>query len=228
MVKNLFNKSKFNMGFTLAEVLITLVIVGIVAAMTIPTLVNNTQKQELVAGLKKAHSVLSQSLYKIGQNNGYPVGDYSFLSDVNFMNEFVKVTNVTKKCNSISECFGSDYNTKYKLLSGNTPSGLGFDSVGKSVITGDGFIYLYYYFPVPGTAAHGISSEDAQDVIGYIAVDVNGGKGPNVWGRDVFLFDLSTSKGIIICGTGSESTCTASGSGYGCTAKVLRENAINY
>ena len=34
------------LGFTLAEVLITLVIIGVIAAMTVPTLMNNTQGQE--------------------------------------------------------------------------------------------------------------------------------------------------------------------------------------
>ena len=40
-------------GFTLAEVLITLGIIGVVAAMTLPALVNKTQNQELVTAFKK-------------------------------------------------------------------------------------------------------------------------------------------------------------------------------
>jgi len=40
-------------GVTLVEVLITLVIIGVIAAATIPTLINNTKKQEYVAWLKK-------------------------------------------------------------------------------------------------------------------------------------------------------------------------------
>ena len=46
-------------GFTLAEVLITLVIIGVIASMTIPTLMNKTNKQEYVSRLKKAYSTLS-------------------------------------------------------------------------------------------------------------------------------------------------------------------------
>lgn len=46
-------------AFTLAEVLITLGIIGIVAAMTLPTLVQNHKNAELQTGLKKAYSVLS-------------------------------------------------------------------------------------------------------------------------------------------------------------------------
>ncbi len=45
-------------GFTLAEVLITLGIIGVVAALTIPTLVNNYQKKTYVTGLQRAYAQL--------------------------------------------------------------------------------------------------------------------------------------------------------------------------
>lgn len=50
------------LGFTLAEVLITLGIIGVVAAMTIPTLLSNTNDQEFKTGLKKAMSTLNQAV----------------------------------------------------------------------------------------------------------------------------------------------------------------------
>ena len=62
-------------GFTLAEVLITLVIIGVIAAMTIPTLMNNTNKQEYVSKLKKAYSTLSQATNRIITEEGNPRGD---------------------------------------------------------------------------------------------------------------------------------------------------------
>ena len=47
-MKNLLHNSKiYKFGFTLAEVLITLVIIGVIAAMTIPTMINNLQRNEL-------------------------------------------------------------------------------------------------------------------------------------------------------------------------------------
>ena len=49
-------------GFTLAEVLITLVIIGVIAAMTIPTLLSNTNKQETKTALKKAMSIINQAI----------------------------------------------------------------------------------------------------------------------------------------------------------------------
>lgn len=49
-------------GFTLAEVLITLVIIGVIAAMTLPSLLGGTNKQEIKTGLQKAMSTLSQAV----------------------------------------------------------------------------------------------------------------------------------------------------------------------
>ena len=51
-----------NKGFTMAEVLITLGIIGVVAAMTLPTLINNNRNKALETGLKRSYSVLSQAL----------------------------------------------------------------------------------------------------------------------------------------------------------------------
>lgn len=49
-------------GFTLAEVLTTLMVIGVVAAMTIPTLMNSTNDQQLKVAYKKAMSVLGQGV----------------------------------------------------------------------------------------------------------------------------------------------------------------------
>ena len=216
--------TQFKKAFTLAEVLITLVIVGVVAAMTIPTLVNNTKKQEYVAGLKKANSVLSQALYKMTENNAYPVGDYSYLNENNFIDEFAKVVNVTKKCDTFPECFPKNNtgSNTYKYLKSTDISNI-FD--GKSVITSDGQIFSYVANPA---AVYGVSTEDTNNVIGRFFVDINGHKNPNQLGYDAFLFYLVENKGIVPAGSNSTSDCNKSSSGWTCAAKVLRENAMNY
>src|SRR5574344_1670122 len=53
-------KSKKSLAFTLAEVLIVLGIIGIVAALTIPTLMANVQKQQYVTALKKFYSTQTE------------------------------------------------------------------------------------------------------------------------------------------------------------------------
>ena len=59
-------------AFTLAEVLITLGIIGVVAAITIPTLMANYQKAQYVTALKKAYSQINQVLVKIADDRGCP------------------------------------------------------------------------------------------------------------------------------------------------------------
>ena len=48
-------------GFTLAEVLITLAIIGVVATMTLPALLNNTAEQQYKTGLKKGINTLTEA-----------------------------------------------------------------------------------------------------------------------------------------------------------------------
>ena len=57
-------------GFTLAEVLITLAIIGVVAALTIPGVIANTQQSEYKTGLKKAVSVLNSAIQANIANEG--------------------------------------------------------------------------------------------------------------------------------------------------------------
>jgi prepilin-type N-terminal cleavage/methylation domain-containing protein len=54
-------KIKNFVAFTLAEVLITLAIIGVVAALTVPTVIRNYQERQTVAALKKAYAHLSQA-----------------------------------------------------------------------------------------------------------------------------------------------------------------------
>ena len=58
------------LGFTLAEVLITLGIIGVVAAMTMPSLITNYQKKQTISQLKKSYSVVSQALVSSQAENG--------------------------------------------------------------------------------------------------------------------------------------------------------------
>ncbi len=64
---NIYRKK--HIAFTLAEVLITLGIIGVVAAMTIPTLMNNTGNQALVTGFKQNYAILQQAATQVIYEN---------------------------------------------------------------------------------------------------------------------------------------------------------------
>lgn len=66
------NEKMLRKGFTLAEVLITLAIIGIVAALTIPTLISKYQKSVTVNKLKQTYSLLLNSV-KLSEIDNGPV-----------------------------------------------------------------------------------------------------------------------------------------------------------
>lgn len=77
-------------AFTLAEVLITLGIIGIVAAMTLPTLIGKYQKKQTVTQLKKAYTEISQLLKMSELDNGsMEYWDYT-MSGQDFYNLYIK------------------------------------------------------------------------------------------------------------------------------------------
>ena len=81
------NREKFKKSaFTLAEVLITLGIIGVVAAMTIPTLMQKTNDSEIVASLLKSQSVLNNAFKNIEAINGVKVTQ---ISDVNTFGDYL-------------------------------------------------------------------------------------------------------------------------------------------
>ena len=63
-------KNKLHKGFTLAEVLITLGIIGVIAALTIPTLINKTTNKELETAFKKNYSMVQNAYKKAYYDNG--------------------------------------------------------------------------------------------------------------------------------------------------------------
>ena len=83
------------LGFTLAEVLITLGIIGIVAALTLPAIVQKQQKQEASSRLKKFVSTFSQAILfaesDYGPHAGWEMGEMStYDSGLYFMNKYIK------------------------------------------------------------------------------------------------------------------------------------------
>ena len=67
--KSLMSQAAAISAFTLAETLITLSIVGVVAAMTMPVLINKINNQRYQTASKKVHSVMTQALQKENLNN---------------------------------------------------------------------------------------------------------------------------------------------------------------
>lgn len=190
-----------NNGFTLAEVLITLGIIGVVAAMTLPTLVQKQNEKATVTALKKFYSSISQAYMFAKNENGTPDGWYNGNmpsgqpegSNV-MLDTLAKYMKTTKICHNDKGCF---YDKNYKKIDGKdvVVNWNNYGSISK-LITADGMSVFFY--------SYGSNSSDNGDGMqkesyGAISVDINGFKKPNVFGQDMFSFIL-TKNGVVPCG----------------------------
>lgn len=184
MNKNLITRSQAGKGFTLAEVLITLGIIGIVAAMTIPTLMNKTNDAELKTAAKKAFSVANQAYLMAANENGGSLGLYKASMNTQALVKFNALKSqlkVTNECayngHSQGKCWPrAGVGLKNYSVTGDTMvSNDGSQFMNVSFATADGmYWFIYTYDDTTGT-------DD-------ICIDINGEKGPNDWGKDAFCF----------------------------------------
>ena len=204
--------------------LIALVIIGIIAAITIPNVLLSTRKHEIVSKLKKAHSTMSQAMIKIAMEEGVPVGDYSLMDADDFFDSFAETVNTVKRCNSkTTGCFTEGI---VRMLSGNVWNQK--ISEPYSLVTADGIAYGWKS-DADICSNKGISDEDLENCKGRFLVDVNAGVSPNRFGYDIFFFVVVQDKGIVPAGAGNNSKdCKRGNGGITCAAKVLREGEISY
>ena len=225
-------------AFTLAEVLITLGIIGVVAALTLPTLIQNHQKQVYVTQLKKAYSTLGNAFNKMAADEGVVDWNQTYCSS-----SFWVENNLEAAKANYNECldriakqmkvikykhYGEQCNEAWCEFSSDP---IDYNPTGGNpiMVTADGITYLF-------------NCGSAYD---YIVVDVNGTtKGPNKPGRDIFQFTAYKNKydssghwsgsefKNALYPDGSEhdywKDCSATNLSTSCTAKVLIEGKMNY
>ena len=221
-------------GFTLAEVLITLVIIGIIASMTIPSVINAQHDKEILARLKKSYSILSQTLMTSqafnGSYTGWGLQDNSNNSSKhtydNYISPYIKSM---KRCINEAGCWTSE---RTKAFDGRTTATGAFDSgMGQNNVTfvlADGSIVSMDIYGNDAESVFGVTENLVYPTLTF-AVDINGDKGPNKLGQDVFMFILTTN-GLVPAGIDNSSANCFKGStdtyaGYDCAAKVLKTNS---
>ena len=217
-------------GFTLAEVLITLVIIGVIAALTIPALMNKTNEQETVVAVKKAYSVISQAYQRVIAENG-EINPQNLFSEDSKRSEFVgklfaKQMNVQKVCglSTNEDCFALE---TYKYFDGVEFSAFNEAGNDYKFRLSDGMsvgIYIFSDYENYG------NSDMLSSIIGYAYFDVNGDKKPNTLGKDTFTF-LLTKYGVLPLGTADDTSFPFSScytTGHGCAAWVIAKGNMDY
>lgn len=196
-VKNLFAYSPIHLltskrpAFTLAEVLITLGIVGIVAAMTLPALVGNYQKKQTAMQLKKVYTILQQTTQRAE-------ADFESLEYWNFNTSPIAFSNLYIKpyYKIIQDYDNTTFPADYKIFcnSSNTKDCMGYGAFRNSsrfIIT-DGTLLAFHSYITQNSEKGGVT----------IIIDINGFKKPNRYGRDVFMFTIQPKGGVLPYGVG--------------------------
>lgn len=219
-------------AFTLAEVLITLGIIGVVAALTIPTLIQNANEKATVTALKKAYSVLSQAYALAVIDNGTPDTWNLANGDSAMIVALAPYLKITKNCSDGSGgCFPSG--VTYQAVQGGDISWPS-TSWAELILSDGSFIFANTAIDSTCKTPRG-SSQILQGVCGEYFVDINGGKKPNQYGKDMFEFYLAKD-GIVPEGSQLEtsntfaSACALEGSrfGWGCSAWVIYHENMDY
>ena len=212
-------------AFTLAEVLITLGIIGVVAALVMPSLISNYKKQETVSRLKKGYNTLSNALRLSEVDNGdYETWDIA--SDIGVQNYFDKYwkpyLKTAQLCTTTNRCGYSSDQYSWRYRNSNTNNMLALDNTyGTSFKFMDGIFVCVRAF-----SGSSVSSS-------LIFIDINGAKGPNVLGTDVFQFNRISPNGVVPNGYDQTDAYVndncANVTGEYCAAKIMRDGwVINY
>ena len=199
-------------AFTLSEVLVTMGIIGVISALTVPTLVNNYQRKALSLQLRKTVTDIENAVDMLITEEGK--SKFSATTYYNNLDGFV--TNKLKTIKTCSksetnECFA---NEQYGTINDNT----------KKTFTCEGNSYVL------ASSAAICMYRKTNLYSGYpvVVVDVNGQEGPNIGGRDMFTFTILPNGEIY--GTNHETDCTRDAFGDGCYDLLAEENnwKMNY
>ena len=224
-----------SVAFTLAEVLITLGIIGVVAVLTMPTLINNIQDRQFKAIFKKQVSVIFQALQKIIEEDGDFYIERQKNADLTVLHNSrvaCEIMNKVKTVESGLDCSTLErkntrlWHRDYKWYNKKgEPQYLNYGYAQNTFLTADGVLINF-------------------SCVDNVFVDVNGYKQPNVIGRDIFYFRLPINGGnapvffsdkeVNLCSAATgvtvvkiqqdnyEEDCK-SGTGWGCSPKYFLE-----
>ena len=221
---------KRKVAFTLAEVLITLGIIGVVVALTLPSLIQSYKERVTVTKVQKAYSVLNQAFNRISEEYGEPqdwpgvekqiasCGECS-IAHLNLYSNFISGEKyIAPRVNQDKEII--ELNGGFFTFSDSRPS----------LITPDGTFY-FSHLRQCGVYSLTTGNRSACTMGGDILYDIDGEqKGPNQLGKDVFSF-VTAQTGVYpagMVGSYNAGDCKLNGGGYSCAEYILREKNMKY
>ena len=227
-------------AFTLAEVLITLAIIGVVSAITLPTVIERHQKKQTVTSLKKAYSILGQALELSEAEHG-EIASWDLYGAGSFKKYILPYLNKN------SYCENCDVDYDIKQMNGEK-AGAHTSYFYSHLSNGYRNIIVYLSDGMIISSVNGTSENTKSDGNGGrikystaiipITVDINGKKSPNKYGKDIFMLEFNSKYGIREYGygegnwnrygsykniqSGQAHSCNKDATyGYWCAAKII-------
>lgn len=204
MIINQNKKNKYKLAFTLAEVLITLGVIGVVAALTIPTLITNYQKHQTVTQLQKAYSQINQAFLNAKLEMGdsaqwsKPVVNQDPIESLDWWNTyFLPNAKLSTSKTCVDDNFYECISNTSKYLDGTT---MGWTTNLPAILLNDGSVIKLG------------SVSNTANASATIWVDLNGKQKPNIVGKDLFLIQFYLQNGLTVL------------SGYPTTKDVLLQD----
>ena len=202
------------LGFTLAEVLITLGIIGIVAAMTLPMLIQKYQEKVIITKVKKDYSIIEQALQNAQAHFETPGNNAPLYNSApttsGIAAEFAKYIPGAHLCISASDklCKNVSHKVIYTNYNKNKTYTLGLPAI---ILPDGGTIHMTLEQRCVDTEVSGhtldadgeiVKNEDGSDKMwtgirnscGSIFIDIDGGKGENYFGYDAFGLTVWTNR----------------------------------
>ena len=203
-------KGEKKSAFTLAEVLITLGIIGVVAARTMPVLVTNFQKKRTVTQLKATYSIHAQAF----EHAKADYGDMEYWGFENWLGQGSGGDKITK---DIVETYFLPYIKTIKNYGLTSLKNIGYETIygldgtpetGSVALANTKYILILPNGVITTFALDGYCAEYETDSSGnqvckpaqwlykslYIITDINGLQKPNTVGKDVFMMQISNNK----------------------------------
>lgn len=194
-------------GFTLAEVLITLAIIGVVASLTIPTLVVNYQKKQYTTQLEHFISDFNNALGLI--KNDMNCSDLACTgiwdsTDESTGAEIWTKLKATGRLHIIKDCGLSAnegcFSSSETYLNGDSvASSATVDSnttIAKGVLANGVSISMW---DDGGNCSNSWAGNTGSvtEMCGPMTIDINGPAKPNIWGRDLFHLRITNKGGVL-------------------------------
>lgn len=217
-----FRKNVFT-AFTIAEVLIVLGIIGVVAEMTIPALYANFHDTVLKTTWRKGFSIISQAtMMIINDNGGNLVGVFTSTDQIKDI--FKRYLIKTRECNTNDICAINGYELR------GTPRSWGPPEY-STLYLNDGSKLLFTFNSSNCSVPAGSSGINS---CAGIIVDVNGDTKPNTVGKDIYLIWIQSNRVVpagvqgdagnydsAACPDNMPSGFITGNAGWGCSAKYL-------